>query len=109
MQKCWFILLEGVRQGPFSVIELKALKEITPDTLAWKEGLLKWTPIRDLPELKELFEESNEPLEELDIPLKGTPQEEAALSLDFSEPPFFLWLLFSLLVIIYVIFQLYGS
>lgn len=110
MERCWFVLIRKEKKGPFSVNELRAMAEITPDTLAWKEGFLSWRPIREIPELKELFEESvSQEESEEGIKAKISSQEDAVISLDFSEPPFRLWLLFCLLVLIYVIVQLYYN
>jgi hypothetical protein len=38
------------QHGPVSIEDLRALK-LPPDTLAWREGLPDWVPIRSIPEL----------------------------------------------------------
>jgi hypothetical protein len=45
------------RFGPFSVEELKD-KNLTPETLVWKEGLVDWVPARNLQDLQSLFDMS---------------------------------------------------
>jgi Interferon-induced transmembrane protein/GYF domain 2 len=45
------------RFGPFSVEELQD-KNLTPDTLVWKEGLVDWVPARNLQDLQSLFDMS---------------------------------------------------
>jgi hypothetical protein len=37
--------------GPVSLVELKSLSEVTPETLVWYEGLPSWVRAGDLPEL----------------------------------------------------------
>jgi len=107
-EKIWFVLIQGERKGPFTVAELKQIPELTPDTLAWREGFLKWTPIRDIPELKSLFEDENKIEETEDERYRISPKN-GTISLEFSEPPFFLWLLFVVMILTYVIFQLYYA
>ena len=107
LEKIWFILINGERKGPFSVSELKQIPELTPDTLAWREGFVNWVPIRNIPELRELFEEKDETQEDEEQAARRTPLRDDTISLEFSEPPLFLWLLFVVLVLLYVIFQLY--
>lgn len=107
MEKCWFLLIEGQKKGPFSFWDLKEMPELTPDTLAWKEGMESWLPIRKIPELAKLFKDEEE--EEEPLKPKISLKEESAITLDFVEPPFFLWLIFVLAVLSYVIFQLYHG
>jgi len=55
MDKVWFIKVEKEPEGPFSVEELRWDPRITPETLAWREGMSAWLPIRQIPELASLF------------------------------------------------------
>lgn len=107
MNRCWFIWLNSKQEGPFSYAELKADERLTPDTLVWKEGMADWAPIRKVPELNNLFkEEELEPEEnEEDLSVSPITDEEIALPLQ-DEPPFLLWLLIALLVLIYVMIRL---
>ncbi|KAF3361405.1 Uncharacterized protein PHSC3_002036 [Chlamydiales bacterium STE3] len=104
MYKCWYILINFVKEGPYSYTDLKENPFITPDTLVLKEGWKKWLPIREVPELKDLFKE--EELEEEESSSLPAPGEDAVLSLEFAEPPFFLWFLIALVVLTFVIYRL---
>ncbi|QLH34784.1 MAG: DUF4339 domain-containing protein [Parachlamydiaceae bacterium] len=53
--KIWFIYLEGQKEGPFTLLELKRHPRMTPDTLVWKEGFKTWIPARKVPELQSLL------------------------------------------------------
>jgi len=47
------------RFGPYTMDELKT-KNITGETLVWKEGLVDWVPARNLSDLQSLFQTTNE-------------------------------------------------
>ena len=106
MEKIWYIKVNGTPEGPFSVMELKRDRRITPDTLVWREGFKKWIAIRYVVELKEVFadEDSQEAPKEDQTPLRGIPDEEIALDLR-KDPPYF-WLLLILVIILYLISQI---
>lgn len=108
MDKCWFIWINSNQEGPYSYEDLKQNQALTPDTLVWKEGFTTWLPIRKVPELKNLFkdqeESENQEFEESKAPL---PHEEIALTYHDIEPPFILWLLIALLILLFVIFKLF--
>jgi hypothetical protein len=78
------------RFGPFTIEELKD-KNIKPETLVWKEGLVDWVSARNLSDLQVLFEVA--PVEEA---LQITPA--AGLS---YEPPPKSWLIESVLVTLF--------
>lgn len=104
----WFIILNGKQEGPYSFEELREIKEITPDTLAWKEGMENWLPIRDIPELKKLFEEPQPSEEMIEGPEGKGTAEDLVLSIPQAEPPLFFWLLLISLLFIYALLQLYS-
>lgn len=54
MKACWFILIEGKKEGPYSVKDLKKHPKVTPLTLVWKKGFSKWVPLGSIPELEEV-------------------------------------------------------
>lgn len=111
MNKIWYILINEKQEGPFSIEELKQDKRLTPDTLACRAGWNHWKSIRDIPELKELFEEQKpaQPDEETEEEKKKNMiQEELVLDLG-EEPPYLLWLLVALIALLYVFFRLYSS
>lgn len=105
----WFVIIAGQKKGPFSVFGLSGLKGLTPDTLAWREGMAKWLPIREIPELQFLF-----PDNERKAPIEGvvnpeTPTQDLVMSLPNVEPPLLFWFLFILIVFGYALFQFYFS
>lgn len=111
MDKIWFVLINNVQEGPFSFDDLKSDHRLTPDTLAWREGFTEWKKIREILELKELFQESSSEEEgdkdELK-PLKTEPlQDELVLDMGQAQPPYILWLLLALITLLYVVLKLY--
>lgn len=50
----YFIIINDVQQGPFSLEELRA-RHITSDTLVWAEGMAQWMPAWQVDELKPLI------------------------------------------------------
>jgi len=102
MEKIWFIHLNNKTEGPFTIIELKIDKRLTPDTLVWKEGFDGWKRIKEVEELKDLFEEEElTPSDEL--PLGSLPSDsEITLGIQ-KEPPFLLfWVIVLMLVFGYM-------
>lgn len=107
LEKIWFVWLRGVKEGPFSFYDLRKMKEVTPDTWAWREGMPAWLRIRDIPELLKLF--SDEEVEELDASELEAPEEDAVLSLTNAEPPWIVWFLLALLLVFYALFLALNS
>lgn len=107
MEKVWFILLKGKKEGPYSLQDLKQDLRISPDTLVWREGFEKWEPIGEVEELKEVFEEEeNAPEEE---PQESLPADEE-ITLQLKEDPPSLLPLFALLtlcLIVYILMKLF--
>ena len=106
-RKIWFVVIRGKQEGPFTKEELFADKRLTPDTLAWKPGLPTWMPLRNIPELKDLFEEKavhrppGKPsiFEEEKLQTAG---KDALILENYREPPpWILWLIFALLLLFY--------
>ncbi len=59
-----FVLVNNQQQGPFNLEQLKTLisnKQLTQDTLVWKEGMQQWDKAEGLPELNQLFKSSPPP------------------------------------------------
>lgn len=50
----YYILVNGGKQGPFSLEELYT-KNISPSTMVWKTGLQDWVMAKDMPELTDLL------------------------------------------------------
>lgn len=104
-QKEWFIVIEGVKEGPYSIVDLRQDRRVTPDTLVWKAGWKTWLPMRKVPELKKVFEDVEKGDEEQDIKKnfqKKLPEDDTlALS---TEPPY-LWMIIALLAILFALYQ----
>lgn len=108
MEKVWYIKIQGKREGPYTVEQLRQHKKVTPDTLVWDEANAIWVPIRTIPELQIIFKDPKPP-ENPDTEEEGikrlTKEEEAGeLVLQMrSEPPSLLFWLLVLLAILIVI------
>lgn len=109
MEKIWYIKIQGKQQGPFSVEQLKGMKEITLDTLVWSPKLKDWVPLRLIPELKEIFSdfEEDEPDSER-TKEKSYPEETGELVLEMqpSLPPLLFWLCLFFAVAALILWQL---
>lgn len=108
--KIWFIKVDGRKEGPFSLQDLKFHPRMTPDTLVWKEGFKDWIPARKVPELKSLFEDEEPPTELKDrFKLKTVPQKDSILALEGSNFPFlFFWFIILVIVFAYFYYRLHG-
>jgi hypothetical protein len=109
----WFVIINQKKKGPFTLLQLKAEKGITPDTLAWRQGMASWTQIRYIPELAQLFKDENPHQEEegeLAASFRtGASTEGAAITLSHSDPPWRFWLLFFAIILAYALFQMFVS
>ena len=105
-KKIWFIQIQGKKEGPFSVRELKYDPRINPDTLVWKKGFNLWLPIRKVPELKKIFEDEVAALSDLKDPLRKVKaiHGKEALVLDTQKdfPPLLFLLIIILLVLVFI-------
>lgn len=109
MDKIWYVIVDGATLGPYTELELRRIEGITPDTLCWREGFAGWMAIRDVPELKKLFEDS-EPLDEEEGEegeVKGkTGDGEVVLAV--KDPNFvFWWLVIAALILSYLLSKLF--
>lgn len=96
MKKTWYIKIRGRQKGPYTIDQLKSLREVTPDTLVWSVELAAWIPMRDVTELQEIFKDpaSDEEEEESDDFLKKEKKLAPELVLEMASPPpltFWLW------------------
>lgn len=108
MDKVWFIIIDNKKEGPYHIGNLKRHLRLTPDTLAWREGMAQWLPIRQIPELKDIFqdEQPEENTEDTVAPkLTVAKTEEDALALRYEPPSFYFWLLMGALIILYTLYQ----
>lgn len=109
MDKIWYIVFGDIEEGPFSVEDLLNDVRVTEDTLAWREGFDSWIPIKDIPELKELF--VKQPPDEMEEEEEAAVSPQDEIVLDFQKDPtfFFLWLLITVILISFVLYILFGS
>ncbi|MFQ5729548.1 MAG: DUF4339 domain-containing protein [Waddliaceae bacterium] len=109
MDKIWYIIIDGIEEGPYSIRELSLNSRVNLDTIAWKEGFDSWKAIRDIPELRALFEEEPPKEEEGEESKAGglVPQEELVLDLQKEPSFFFLWVIIAVIIIFYVCYELY--
>lgn len=114
--KQWYVLIEGKKEGPFTTKELKRDPRITLDTLVWKKGFADWMPIKNVPELKDLFKEpektkEEEETEEEQDQLKGGDlgPYQLALTAEYEPPHPIIWFILASLILLYVFYQLFQS
>lgn len=111
--KIWFVDFAGKVEGPFSEIDLKKDDRITPDLYVWHEGWAEWKRLREVPELKVIFQDVRSKDEEEEDEVNGAkapsaPQDE--LTIDYGEdPPYFIWFLIVILLLVYFIIKWYGN
>lgn len=51
MKKIYWIIIDGVQQGPFTLDEVKARGDLRSSTPVWREGMPDWGVAEELPEL----------------------------------------------------------
>jgi hypothetical protein len=109
MDKVWYIKINGLKEGPYSLKQLNKDPRFTPDTLVWREGFENWIPARYLEELRELFKDSeSKPLHELNLKKKPLPpSEEIALDLHQNNFPFlFYWILLMMIILAFILYKI---
>lgn len=52
----YYILINGLKQGPFSIEELRS-KDISRNSMIWRIGQSQWLPANQIPELSNLLNE----------------------------------------------------
>lgn len=103
----WYIrIAEGI-EGPFSKEQLKRDPRLTPDTYVWRAGFAKWKKIRDVAELRDLFEEN--PVVEKEQPTLNFLDEEVALDNPLGLPPYLYWIVIVAIVTIAAIYYLSNT
>jgi hypothetical protein len=107
VEKIWFIIIAGNKEGPFSFLDLKKDDRISPDTLAWRQGFPDWLPIRDIKELEDLFKEEPPVAapEEEEQTSPATLQDDEVMALK-KDPYFSLWVLLAVILVVYVFYLL---
>jgi hypothetical protein len=109
VDKIWFIIIGEQEEGPYSILDLKNDRRITPDTLVWRDGLPRWFPIRNVEELKEIFEDEKEPTNEQETQgvSKKKLQDNEVIALRQDPPYYYLWMIVALILVCYVIYEYY--
>lgn len=111
--KEWFIVIENLQEGPYSLSELKRDKRFTPDTWVWKKGFKEWVAARFVPEMHDVFKDESAEPQALHDPKKdnvikpelGQP-DQAILTMQQDPQPLLIWILILLLIILYTFYQL---
>lgn len=111
MIKEWYIIENGNKIGPFSIADLGKLPGFNANTLVWREGMA--TPLRafQVPELSQLFENSDDT--ENDNNLKQASPipsaDELVLDYDRGRPPNIYWFVLLLTILVLWLIQLLMS
>ena len=111
MDKIWYLAYNGKQEGPYSLSDLKKDARITPDHFVWKEGFDGWKKIRDVPELKELFQDQEKTKND-EEPLEGSkkgPFAQDELVLEMGGPPSVFWIFIAVIIIAYLLGQLFWK
>lgn len=106
--KEWYVYVLGNIEGPFDIMELRRHPEITPETLVWKEGFDDWVPIREVKELKSVFEDAESLHDKPIKPFskKKLPADDEVLTLQYEPFHWFIWLFIIIMVMLYVLYKL---
>ncbi len=99
--KVWYAWLEGKEVGPMSAAALRATPGVTPETFVRKEGEKNWKPLREVAELKGLFEDSRPYQAKPALPKERIESDELTADMSQDPPPFLLWFLAVLIVLVY--------
>lgn len=114
MDKIWYLYIDGKKEGPYDILDLKRHPKVTPDTLAWKPGFSQWVPMRSIFELMEVFkdeevngEETEEGSDKLIKKLEPkTGIEDDAVVLRYEPPYSYFWIVVAVLIILYTFYLL---
>ena len=104
-ERIWFILIEGKKEGPYSISQLRAHCKLTPDTLVWRKGFSKWIPISQVKELREVFrDDAKKKFEDKKKCFKPS-HVLAKTTHHFNPAPFFWWLALLSIVLSYILYK----
>lgn len=104
MDKIWYILIKGIKEGPYSVDQLRCDTRITPDTWVWREGFEEWVPAREVEELQIIFKDEEQEEENTNINQPSNEIVEDDVIALQRDPSFnFLWLIL-VLILLYVLY-----
>lgn len=108
VEKIWFLFLDHKQEGPYSLIELERDERLTPETFAWREGMMDWKKISEIPELHAVFDGEAKKEEETFFNKDDqtpVPDDEIALDLQKGPPVFFYWTLLALFLILLLMYE----
>lgn len=97
--KKWFILINGRKEGPYSVQDLAKDPRFLPDTLVWSVGYHNWVEAQTVPELAKIFGLEAEEDTESNKCFGSSPV--VALDQGNYDPPWFIWFILFLSLVIY--------
>lgn len=104
----WYLIVDDHQEGPYSYLELSKDARLTPETLAWRDGMVDWLPIADIDELKHLFgitEKEGENREEAFEESILISDDELVLDMRKGGPNPLIWIVLILFVIFYIIYE----
>lgn len=104
MDKIWYIKINGNREGPYSITDLRRDRRINPDTLVWRQGFDRWQQLRYVPELQVVFDDQPseaQPEEKLTFS-KIPDDDEMVLDMRQKDPHRWLWLLLLGILLFYI-------
>ena len=61
----YYLVINGVQQGPYNFEQIKSMitsNSVTPNVLAWKEGMAAWTSLSSLSEFQAFFRQVPPPI-----------------------------------------------
>ncbi len=107
--KEWFIIVNQLQCGPYSLSDLRKDGRFNPDTFVWKKGFKSWVKARFVLELKEVFKDTPKP-KPLHEPYKiknDFNQNQEVLTLKQFPHQFSFWVWLIIFVLLYTFFYLY--
>ncbi len=76
-EKRWFIVINAVVEGPYTLDQLRYDRRILPSMLVCEEGKTQWRPIGKVPELRRVFEDEEQ---------EETPKEPSSNTIGMNGP-----------------------
>lgn len=83
----YYLVKDGQRVGPFELEQL-AQQELTPETLAWTEGMANWEPAGTIPALASIFAPKPAPAPQPAPAPAPQPVQQAAPQTQYQQPQY---------------------
>ncbi|MBT3393869.1 MAG: DUF4339 domain-containing protein [Waddliaceae bacterium] len=109
MEKEWFIKIDGEKQGPYSIEELKVHPLVTPDTLVRRKSEKQWVPAGKVEELRDVFRDEGIPEDKKEPSIDeylSVDKSKGVLAVDFHNNNRIYWIIILVLIIIYVLYRM---